>query len=142
MTSASWPVRRRCSSVRTTELLTPLTCGRKDSATIATRTTSRSQRRLSIWLPTGVHDTNSDPKGSLTMRFYLGLLVTMLGLVISPTSIAHADVSRTIDADGVLVGSWIAPVQLEIFCEPQCPHCAEFEAADGDRLVAALAGGR
>jgi protein-disulfide isomerase len=76
------------------------------------------------------------------MRFYLGVLATMLGLVISATATAHADVPRTIDADGVLVGSWIAPVQLEIFCEPQCPHCAEFEAADGDRLVAAMAAGR
>ncbi len=76
------------------------------------------------------------------MRFYLGVLATMLGLVMFDTSNAHADVPRTFDANGVLVGSWIAPVQLEIFCEPQCPHCAEFEAADGDRLAAALAGGR
>src|ERR1700684_881851 len=104
MTRASWPVRRRCSSVRTTELLTPLTCGRKDSATIATRTSSRSQRGLSIWLPTGVHDTNSDPKGSLTMWFYLRVLATLLGLVMFTTGNAHADVPRTFDADGVLVG--------------------------------------
>ena len=76
------------------------------------------------------------------MRFYLGVLVTMLALVISPTGIARADVPRTIDADGVLAGSWTAPVQLEVFCEPQCPHCAEFEAADGDRLATALAAGR
>jgi protein-disulfide isomerase len=76
------------------------------------------------------------------MRFYLGVLATMLGLVASATSTAHADVPRTVDGDGVLVGSWIAPVQLEIFCEPQCPHCAEFEAADGDRLAAGLASGR
>ena len=58
------------------------------------------------------------------------------------TSIAHADVPRTFDGNGVLLGSSIAPVQLEIFCEPQCPHCAELEAADGDRLAAALASGR
>jgi hypothetical protein len=76
------------------------------------------------------------------MRSYLGILAATLGLVMFTTSNAHADVPRTFDANGVLVGSWIAPVQLEVFCEPQCPHCAEFEAADGDRLAAALASGR
>jgi hypothetical protein len=76
------------------------------------------------------------------MRSYLGVLATMLGLVMLTTSSAHADVPRTFDGNGVLVGSWLAPVQLEIFCEPQCPYCAEMEATDGDKLAAALAGGR
>jgi protein-disulfide isomerase len=76
------------------------------------------------------------------MRFYLGVFATLLGLVMFTTGTAHAVVPRTFDTNGVLVGSWLAPVQLEVFCEPQCPHCAEFEAADGDRLAAALAGGR
>ena len=76
------------------------------------------------------------------MRSYLGVLATLLGLVMFTTSTAHADVGRTLDANGVLVGSWFAPVQLEIFCEPQCPYCAEMEKTDGDKLAAALAGGR
>jgi hypothetical protein len=79
------------------------------------------------------------------MRSYLGVLAAMLVLVIfttNTTNTAHADVPRTLDGDGVLVGSWIAPVQLAIFCEPQCPHCAEFQSTDGDRLAAALASGR
>jgi hypothetical protein len=76
------------------------------------------------------------------MRSYLGVLAMMLGLVMFTTSPAHADVGRTFDANGVLVGSWFAPVQLEIFCEPQCPYCAEMEAADGDKLAAALSSGR
>jgi hypothetical protein len=76
------------------------------------------------------------------MRSYLGVLATTLVLVMFTTNTAHADVPRTLDGDGVLVGSWLAPVQLAIFCEPQCPHCAEFESTDGDRLAAALAGGR
>jgi hypothetical protein len=33
-------------------------------------------------------------------------------------------------------------VQLEIFCEPQCPYCAAMEATDGNKLATALAGGR
>jgi protein-disulfide isomerase len=81
------------------------------------------------------------------MRFYLGglclgVLAAMLGLVMFTTSNAHADVPRTFDGNGVLVGSWIAPVQLEIFCEPQCPDCKAFEAAAGDRLATALNSGR
>lgn len=76
------------------------------------------------------------------MRFYLGFLGALLMLVISATAAAQADVPRTPDADGVLVGSWLAPVQLEIFCEPQCPYCAELENRDGDTLAAAVAAGR
>ena len=76
------------------------------------------------------------------MRSYLGVLAAMLVVVMFTTNTAHADVPRTLDGDGVLVGSWIAPVQLAIFCEPQCPHCAELESTDGDRLAAALASGR
>ncbi|WP_343572778.1 thioredoxin domain-containing protein [Mycobacterium sp.] len=76
------------------------------------------------------------------MRSCLGLLPTALILVMFTTATARADVPRTLDGDGVLVGSWIAPVQLEIFCEPQCPYCAEMEATDGDKLAAAVAGGR
>lgn len=76
------------------------------------------------------------------MRSYLGVLATTLILVMFTTNTAHADVPRTPDANGVLVGSWLAPVQLEIFCEPQCPYCAELESTDGDALAAAVAGGR
>jgi protein-disulfide isomerase len=76
------------------------------------------------------------------MRSYLGVSAAVLWMVTFGTNIAHADVPRTGDGDGVLLGSPIAPVQLEIFCEPQCPHCAELQAADGDRLAGALAGGR
>jgi protein-disulfide isomerase len=76
------------------------------------------------------------------MRSYLGVSAAMVGLVMFTTSAVHADVPRTVDADGVLVGSSSAPVQLEIFCEPQCPHCAELEGTDGDRLADALASGR
>lgn len=76
------------------------------------------------------------------MRSYLGVLAASLWMVMFSANIAQGDVPRTGDGDGVLLGSPIAPVQLEIFCEPQCPHCAELEAADGDRLAGALADGR
>ncbi len=76
------------------------------------------------------------------MRSYLGVLATMLSLVMFTTNTAYADVPRTVDGNGVVLGSPIAPVQLEIFCDPQCPYCAELESADGDKLGSALASGR
>ena len=77
------------------------------------------------------------------MRSCLGVLAaTTLWLAVFGAGSAHADVLRTGDDYGVLVGSAAAPVQLEIFCEPQCPHCAELESTYGDRIAAGLAGGR
>lgn len=80
------------------------------------------------------------------MRFCLRVwAATALSLVIFGTPTAHADVPRTPDGDGVVVSSvWpgAAPGQLEIFCEPQCPYCAEFESTYGDRIAGDVASGR
>jgi protein-disulfide isomerase len=72
----------------------------------------------------------------------LRVLVATGWLVMFNTNIAHADVPRTADGNGVMVGSGAAPVQLEIFCEPQCPHCAELESTFGNRIAGDLASGR
>jgi protein-disulfide isomerase len=77
------------------------------------------------------------------MRFCLRVwAITALWFVMFGTDAAHADVPRTADGNGVMVGSVVAPIQLEIFCEPQCPHCAELESTYGDRIAADLASGR
>jgi hypothetical protein len=77
------------------------------------------------------------------MRSCLGVLAaTTLWLAGFGAGSAHADVLRTGDDYGVLVGSAAAPVQLEIFCEPQCPHCAELESTYGDPIATGLASGR
>ena len=76
------------------------------------------------------------------MRSCLRVLVATLWLVMFNTGTAHADVPRTADGNGVVVGSGTAPVQLEVFCEPQCPHCADLESTYGDRLAGDLASGR
>jgi Thioredoxin len=77
------------------------------------------------------------------MRLCLRVWAIMaVWLVIFSTGTAHADVPRTSDGNGVIVGSGFAPAQLEIFCEPQCPHCAELESTYGDRIAADLASGR
>ena len=45
------------------------------------------------------------------------------------------------DHFGVLVGTASAPVQLEIFCDPQCSECAKFEAASSGDLSRHLVAG-
>ena len=45
------------------------------------------------------------------------------------------------DHFGVQAGSPEAPVQLELFCDPQCSECAKFQAASGDVLGRHLAAG-
>ncbi|MFZ0904535.1 MAG: thioredoxin domain-containing protein [Mycobacterium sp.] len=77
------------------------------------------------------------------MRLCLRVWVaTALWMVMFSTGTAHADVPRTADGNAVMAGSGDAPVQLEIFCEPQCPHCAELESTSGDRIAGDLASGR
>jgi protein-disulfide isomerase len=77
------------------------------------------------------------------MRLCLRVWVaTALWMVIFSTGTAHADVPRTADGNAVMAGSGDAPVQLEIFCEPQCPHCADLESTYGDRIAGDLASGR
>lgn len=70
------------------------------------------------------------------------LAATALWLVMLHTAAAHADVPRTPDGDAVVVGSGDAPVQLEIFCDPQCPDCAALESTYGDRVAGDRASGR
>jgi Thioredoxin len=76
------------------------------------------------------------------MRLCLRIWAAAAVLVMSSTNTAHADVPRTPDGSGVVVGSDGAPVQLEVFCDPQCPYCAELESTYGDRIAGGLAGGR
>jgi protein-disulfide isomerase len=63
------------------------------------------------------------------------------------SGITHADADQpgaapSSDGYGVMLGSPNAPVQLETFIEPQCPHCAQFEATHGDAIAGYLADGR
>ncbi len=80
------------------------------------------------------------------MRHLLAAIaaVTFSGVLALATP-AHADAApaTVLGADGfsVVVGAADAPVQLEIFCEPQCPICAHFEDASGDALSQRLATG-
>jgi Thioredoxin len=81
------------------------------------------------------------------MRSCLRLLPAAAALwsVMHGTGTAYGDVPRTPDGNGVMIESgWpgTAPVQLEIFCDPQCPYCAELESTYGDRVAGDMASGR
>ena len=147
MTSASCPVRRRCSSTRSTELLTPLTFGRKLSATIATRTPRECQRRMSARLRWGRRHTKSRGRRYRPdMRSWARVCaaVAVLALVTAGCSRVVAGAAQpdpfrpgvavTEDGYGIVVGLPDAPAEVEIYTEPQCEHCADFQARFGEDL--------
>ncbi|AQA01922.1 hypothetical protein BVC93_05160 [Mycobacterium sp. MS1601] len=54
----------------------------------------------------------------------------------------QAGVALTEDGFGIVTGFADAPVQLEIFTEPQCSHCADLQAMYGEEMKTAIEGGR
>lgn len=73
------------------------------------------------------------------MRWWRGVFAALTVFSVTP---AHADVPRSADGYGVVLGSPAAPARVEIFCEPQCPHCADLESSDGDRIADDVGSGR
>lgn len=73
----------------------------------------------------------------------LAALVVFGGALAGPVAADPEVPGTTLAPDhfGVLAGSAAAPVQLEIFCDPQCSECAKFEAAYGDSLGRHLGAG-
>ncbi|MGV0905917.1 DsbA family protein [Mycobacterium novum] len=78
------------------------------------------------------------------MRSWLGTLVALVTFGVALAAPATAEPPGTAlapDHFGVLAGSADAPVQLEIFCDPQCSECAKFMADSGGELGRHLADG-
>lgn len=80
------------------------------------------------------------------MRSWLGTLATLVvfgGALAGPAGADPGAPGTVLSADhfGVLAGSADAPVQLEVFCDPQCSECAKFESASGGDLGRHLAAG-
>ena len=80
------------------------------------------------------------------MRSWLGTLAVLVvfgGLWAGPVGADPGSPGTALAPDhfGVLAGSASAPVQLEIFCDPQCSECAKFESASGSALGRHLAAG-
>ncbi|CAN5637083.1 thioredoxin domain-containing protein [soil metagenome] len=53
----------------------------------------------------------------------------------------QAGVALTSDGFGIVAGFADAPLQLEIFTEPQCPHCAHLQATFGEEIKAHMQSG-
>lgn len=53
-----------------------------------------------------------------------------------------AGVTLTEDGFGIVAGFPDAPLQVEIFTEPQCSHCADLQARYGEEMKAAMEAGR
>ena len=74
----------------------------------------------------------------LVVAFSLVLVVTGCSRQITGT--AHVDpnqplASITKDGFGIRAGSEDAPVQVELYTEPQCSHCADLQADFGDQIA-------
>lgn len=78
------------------------------------------------------------------MRFLWGAVLIAVGCALAGPARADAAPGVVLGPDGfsVIVGSPDAPVHLEIFCEPQCPICAQFEDASGAALADRLGRGQ
>lgn len=55
---------------------------------------------------------------------------------------ARAGVALTDDGYGIVTGFADAPVQIEIFTEPQCSHCADLQSDHGEEIKDAIDNGR
>ncbi|MDF2826445.1 MAG: protein-disulfide isomerase, partial [Mycobacterium sp.] len=53
-----------------------------------------------------------------------------------------AGVALTDDGFGIVTGFADAPVQVEIFTEPQCSHCADLQATHGQEIRSAIGNGQ
>jgi protein-disulfide isomerase len=74
-------------------------------------------------------------------------VLAVTGYAAETSGIARADSDQpgtapSSDGNGVTLRSLAAPVQLEIFIESQCPHCAQFESTYGDKIAGYLGDGR
>jgi hypothetical protein len=73
--------------------------------------------------------------------------LTLTGCAKEITGVAVPDprqpgVALTEDGFGIMTGFADAPVQVEIFTEPQCSHCADLQAMHGEDLKAAIENGQ
>jgi len=76
---------------------------------------------------------------------YWSLLVALVALLVAGCSrevagVAQIDphapaTTRSDDGFGIVAGDPEAPVQIELYTEPQCNHCADLQADFGDELA-------
>jgi Thioredoxin len=61
--------------------------------------------------------------------------------VLPPGTDPRADLMLTEDGFGIQIGKPVAPAAIEIFTEPQCPHCADLQFFYGTEISDYLASG-
>ncbi len=110
-----------------------------------TRKTAEARRRLAALLE------ERRQQGERRVRFASAVtalvLVALVGIGIgvqasripAPTGPVPANVSL---ADGVTVGEPTAPVTLDLYEDPQCPVCAQFEAQVGPTVAGWISSGK
>lgn len=83
----------------------------------------------------------------VVMAVVLSLVVALTGCTraVSGTPLGDPDpprVAMTQDSFGIRAGLPDAPVQLEIYTEPQCTHCADLQHDFGDRFAYYIGAGQ
>jgi protein-disulfide isomerase len=64
------------------------------------------------------------------------------GVAVAPAGTTSASqVALSADGYGIRLGKPAAAAQIDIYIEPQCPHCADFERQFGDELARNVADG-
>jgi protein-disulfide isomerase len=72
-----------------------------------------------------------------------GCTSTVGGVAVAPQGAAAAsEVALTADGFGIQLGKPWAPAQIDIYAEPQCPHCAAFERHYADDIARAVTSGQ
>lgn len=77
-------------------------------------------------------------RAGVVLTIFLVLVATGCSRQLAGTAVLGPDqpgVAITRDTVGIHVGLADAPVQLEIYTEPQCSHCADLQADFGDQLA-------
>jgi Thioredoxin len=65
------------------------------------------------------------------------------GVAVAPAGTqSSAQVALSPDGFGVRLGRPAAPAQIDIYIEPQCPHCADFEKQFGDEIARYVSDGK
>ena len=81
----------------------------------------------------------------LALAAVLGLTVSGCAKEIAGVAVPdprQPGVALTSDGFGIVTGFADAPVQLEIFTEPQCSHCADLQTVYGEDIKTALESGQ
>ncbi len=87
------------------------------------------------------------PNRALTLLSVAAMTIALLGCSRAIGGVAQPDLSQpgvalSEDGFGIIAGATDAPVQIDLFTEPQCSHCADLQFEFGDEIKAHVESGR